>query len=138
MKLDIKKAASLGSYIQVLAQINDKANVEYLSYKLFNLSQLDKNKAGDEENKHKSEDEGSQSPNTSNDKSVLKEWISNNTIPFIIILSILGTILILVIILVLIVCIYHKKTKNLMNSINTVSFQKKNLLKKMMMMMIIF
>ena len=101
MKLDIKKAASLGSYIQVLAQINDKANVEYLSYKLFNLSQLDKTKAGDEENKHKSEDEGSQSPNTSNDKSVLKEWISNNTIPFIIILSILGTILILVIILLI-------------------------------------
>ena len=130
LKLDIKKAASLGSYIQVLAQINDKANVEYLSYKLFNLSQLDKNKAGDEENKHKSEDEGSQSPNTSNDKSVLKEWISNNTIPFIIILSILGTILILVIILVLIVCIYHKKTKNLMNSINTVSFQKEKFIEK--------
>jgi len=113
-----------------LAQINDKANVEYLSYKLFNLSEADKKQAKDEENNHKSEDQDNQSPNNSNGKNYLKEWISNNTIPFIIILSILGTILILVIILVLIVCIYHKKTKNLMNSINNVSFQKEKFIEK--------
>ena len=130
LNLNIKKASSLGSYIQVLAQINDKANVEYLSYKLFNLSEADKKQAKDEENNHKSEDQDNQSPNNSNGKNYLKEWISNNTIPFIIILSILGTILILVIILVLIVCIYHKKTKNLMNSINNVSFQKEKFIEK--------
>ena len=123
LNLNIAKVSSLGSYIQVLAQINDKANVEYLSYKLFNLSEADK-QTKEEENKY------NQSPNNSDGKNSLMEWISNNTIPFIIILSILGTILILVIILVLIVCIYHKKTKNLMNSINNVSFKKEKLIEK--------
>jgi hypothetical protein len=125
LNLNLVKTSSLGSYIQVLAQINDKANVEYLSYKLCNLSNIDNRQSRDEETKNK--DGGSQS---SEEKGFLKEWISNNTIPFIIILSILGTILILVIILVSIVCIYHKKTKDLVNNINKVSFQKEKFMEK--------
>ena len=120
LDLNITNTESLGSYIQVLAQINDKANVEYLSYKLYNLSSAEIQPKDDKPD----DGQSNQIPKPPEKKGFLKEWISNNKIPFIIILSILGTILLLVIILVSIVCFYHKKTKNLMDHINDVSFKK--------------
>ena len=129
LDLNITRIKSLGSYIQVLAQINDKANVEYLSYKLCNLSNIDK-QTKNNETENKDNNEGNQTPKSSEKDNFLLEWISSNTIPFIIIISILGTILILVIILVSIVCVYHKKTKSLMNNINNVSFKTEKFVEK--------
>lgn len=123
--LDITRIKSFGSYIQVLAQINDKSNVEYLSYKLYNLSNAIVHNDTNPEPQNETQDENT-TPNSSEDKKFFK-WISENKIPFIIIVSILVTILFLVLILVSIVCIYHKKTKSLMNNINNVSFQKEKL-----------
>ena len=96
-------------YIQVLVQIDNEGNLEYLSYdlKLLNEPESSEDEGGDnkkDDNKNKNKNE------------------KNNNGALIVILIIGSMLFIVVVVLIIIVILFNNKNKNLLDQVNQISF----------------
>ena len=102
LDLSIKDVVPMYGYAQVIAQITDKDRIEYLSYDIVDLSG----------NRQGGGNDGGNSSTVDNNKA------------FIITAIIVGSLLILIVIVLIIVIVaYQRKNKDLLEKVQSVSFQ---------------
>ena len=97
------------SYLEIIAQIIDGPIIEYVAYEpIYNdITAIDDN---NKDNNNK---------NNSNKSNNTQMWI------IITLSSIIGIVLIALISLIVVVCVYHRKNRDLLKNVNTVSFVEK-------------
>ncbi len=98
LELSIVNITKNINYIQVIAQIRDKEIIEYLSYDLIEIKEIEKKQETSNDNKNES---------------------TTTLVVFIVIGSLLFVV---VVVLVIVIIIFNNKNKDLLNQVNTISF----------------
>ena len=98
LELSIVNITKNINYIQVIAQIRDKEIIEYLSYDLIEIKEIEKKQETSNDNKNES---------------------TTTLVVFIVIGSLLFVV---VVVLVIVIIIFNNKNKDLLNQVNSISF----------------
>ena len=128
INLLITNISQFFSFIQVIAKIRNKEIVEYLSYKIFDISKLNYEICDNEtynntdNNNTKNEDNSDLEPEKEKNRKKNNKKSKHKILK--ILLFIIGGVIIILLIIILIIVINNIKNKDLMNKVNKISFQK--------------